>query len=108
VKENFTSTRNLAQVGCVDDKHNFLNRLSVIILPHHRHFATQLTDRNAFLGALLLGRFTVVIVVNRVEVGSNSVHRMCREVHAARILNAVEKHRFSSISWTNAQERHDK
>lgn len=48
--EDFTSARNLAQVGCVDNKHYFFNRLRVIILPHHRHLATQLTDGDALLG----------------------------------------------------------
>jgi hypothetical protein len=86
-----TSTRNLAQIGCVDDKQNLLHRLSVIILPHYGYFTTQLTDRDAFLGLFL--RWLFCFVVDCVNVCSDCVDRVGREIDAARILDAVEKHR---------------
>lgn len=44
--------------------------------------------------------------MQRVDVGADGVHRMRREVDAARVLDAVEQHRLAGISRTNTQIRH--
>lgn len=96
----------MAQVGSIDDEQNFLDLLGVIILPHHRNLAAQLPHRDALLGCLSLRLLGVV--TDGVEVGSDGVDRVRREVDAARVLDAVEKHRLASIPRPNTQIRHDK